>query len=577
MKRIFYNLRWEAERPIHIGSGEEGIAADKTVAISGGRPYLPGSSMAGVLRDRARSLLAGRSNHRAFEFLFGSDKEGDIKASRLWVFDGRALEKVSTSIRDGVGIARATMTAQEKHLYSFEIVPIGARFVQELWLDILDGDKEASDALALLDAVLEDIKGTGLSVGAMSTSGLGQLKLDSKQALECDFKKKSHLLAFLKCESPEVFDALANAKCEAPKIPDFPSLQPTSHDVRLEPNEFTVTIKLKLEDPILPGSRRWGVDILSRELQQRILKNRNSLPDGFESFFGTTRANRNSWEVTERSLDLYPLMTPRSSGGWYFTLSGKTIRGCLRSHAERILKTLHPDCVVGPFTDDAYKSTFEDIYKKGSDDAWKEVYERSALDERMFGSSYMRSRLSVTEAYGERLTCKLFDHVRINRFTGGVHGNAKFDTYALHPGGEISFDITLTRFEMWQVGLLAFILRDLCEGLIRFGHGTRKGFGKVTGKIVKARARILSTSSLLQPMKVGDSEKNPWEWVSDNIDRFGFKSAELNFEDGVGDLRNLEPKMRATFDCGLAALKLSIESYAADKKEVREEIDSGQH
>jgi len=48
-----------------------------------------------------------------------------------------------------------------------------------------------------------------------------------------------------------------------------------------------------------------------------------------------------------------------------------------------------------------------------------------------------------------------------------------------------STTVTVTNFELWQLGLLAYLFRDFEEGLAPIGFGKTKGFGRVKGKVKK--------------------------------------------------------------------------------------------
>lgn len=44
-------------------------------------------------------------------------------------------------------------------------------------------------------------------------------------------------------------------------------------------------------------------------------------------------------------------------------------------------------------------------------------------------------------------------------------------------------EITIRNFELWQLGLLAYVFRDFEQELITVGFGKSKGFGRVRGEI----------------------------------------------------------------------------------------------
>lgn len=45
--------------------------------------------------------------------------------------------------------------------------------------------------------------------------------------------------------------------------------------------------------------------------------------------------------------------------------------------------------------------------------------------------------------------------------------------------------VTLANFELWHLGLLAYVFRDFQDGLVPIGFGKTKGFGLVNGRIAK--------------------------------------------------------------------------------------------
>ena len=50
-------------------------------------------------------------------------------------------------------------------------------------------------------------------------------------------------------------------------------------------------------------------------------------------------------------------------------------------------------------------------------------------------------------------------------------------------GAAFETTVTITNFELWQLGLLAFVFRDFEDGLVSIGFGKTKGFGQAKGKI----------------------------------------------------------------------------------------------
>jgi CRISPR/Cas system CSM-associated protein Csm3 (group 7 of RAMP superfamily) len=115
----------------------------------------------------------------------------------------------------------------------------------------------------------------------------------------------------------------------------------------------------------------------------------------------------------------------------------------------------------------------------------------------------MRGRLTCSEARPiTKLESKLFDHVAIDRFTGGAADLKKFDTRPLTPlpddGRAFTFHIEIERLELWMIGLLGYLLKDLVTADIAVGHGTRRGYGRVRGFITAAFLLAFPGTSLFQ-------------------------------------------------------------------------------
>lgn len=215
---------------LHIGAGASGdpLATDAAVVRDGlGRPFIPGSSLKGVLRSAAEALLRdpaqkvfarGESEKlRACNPLAGKDgvcvdhkqleewrktlvedlgKDSDISrplAERVWrescsvcrIFGSTALagrvrfpdlplvgDTPSFELRNGVGIDRAKGNAADGILYDFEAVPPETSFRLTLIFDNYD-DWE----VGLLLYLFEELNCGNLLLGGKTTRGLGSMRV----------------------------------------------------------------------------------------------------------------------------------------------------------------------------------------------------------------------------------------------------------------------------------------------------------------------------------------------------------------------------------------------------------------
>jgi CRISPR-associated RAMP protein (TIGR02581 family) len=186
-------------------------------------------------------------------------------------------------------------------------------------------------------------------------------------------------------------------------------------------------------------------------------------------------------------------------------LPGSSLKGVLRSHAERIARTLQPDSACDPFVDpklarsEPERATmlFCGHRFRGREDRKETlsnatIYSHSCPICRLFGSTYYGGRLATTDAYavGGAPRPERRDGVGIDRFTGGAARGAKFDLEVV-THGEFATSLHLRNFELWQLGLVGFLLEDFKDGLIRVGMAKSRGLGKVKAQVSKVRIDFL--------------------------------------------------------------------------------------
>lgn len=198
---------------LRIGGGKsfEAAATDQRVMRDAlGRPFIPGSSLKGVLRSALEAVLRGlkRDDFSACDLFDdtlrctaaletkqreskGSVKTEDILAAlctvcglfgssflagRVFVADLPYTGEGSlrTEVRDGVGIDRDLHVASRAIKYDFELVPAGTSFALELVLENV-GDLQ----LALVLQALELLDQGHVLLGGLTTRGLGRVGLEA--------------------------------------------------------------------------------------------------------------------------------------------------------------------------------------------------------------------------------------------------------------------------------------------------------------------------------------------------------------------------------------------------------------
>jgi CRISPR-associated RAMP protein (TIGR02581 family) len=134
------------------------------------------------------------------------------------------------------------------------------------------------------------------------------------------------------------------------------------------------------------------------------------------------------------------------------------------------------------------------------------------------------------------------DGVGIDRFTGGASRGAKFELEVI-TGGQFKTALHLQNFELWQLGLVGFVLQDLRDGLVRMGSGKSRGLGKVVAEVgdvtlhyIGAKEKIVEADHLnLLGAGALFSEAEKYGMVKD--DRLQVPKGEATIKDSMANLR----------------------------------------
>ena len=477
----------KARTAVHIGSGRGNNLTDALIRRdSQGRPFIPGTAIAGALRSLATRLaprfgytpckvLAKNEKERtksckcAVCHLFGdinpSDKEGsESAASRILVFN--AYLKGSDPrplIRDGVGIDRVTGAAARAGSVKFDLEVLPRETEFEVRFELRDTNETDEQLLAVL---LQEWQEGRVWLGGRVARGLGAFDLKDVEYKSLDLDKADNLLEFLKSDKP--WDDVAQSRSDW--------LQNTLRDIHPQP------VDGKAPSAVIRG---W-VTIEGTLQAEGPLLTDDAMVAGKSGF------------------DHAPLLA--QVGNWTKpVLTGAGLRGVLRAHAERIARTLAtlqaweaksdreertqyfldrcPACSPVESRPDQPLASCDTLLKNVArlpSDALVSD-DHLCLACRLFGSTRRGSRLIVEDApyTGEQPPkLKMFDFLAIDRFTGGGKDGAKFDALALWKPA-FKLRLYLENPQAWKLGWLALVLRDLEEGWLSVGFGAAKGFGRV--------------------------------------------------------------------------------------------------
>lgn len=211
-----------------------------------GKPFIPGTSLCGVLRDWLASVDAP-----AVPKIFGDLKE---MQSSIQV-DDITLDNGEIIYRDGVRIDSVTGTGVDGGKYDYEAVERGATGEFRLLITLrgVHDVKKISDVVARLLGKLQD----GIQLGALTSKGFGLAAAENLQADFYDFRNKADVAAWF------------TGKSAAQKI------LPSTEDISASENDFVVEAQFKFnssfiirdgdstlksrEDFVLPGTSLKGI------------------------------------------------------------------------------------------------------------------------------------------------------------------------------------------------------------------------------------------------------------------------------------------------------------------------------
>ena len=211
--------------------------------------------------------------------------------------------------------------------------------------------------------------------------------------------------------------------------------------------------------------------------------------------------------ATMDGADMVPVSTFKDGKRIYY-FPGTSLKGVLRSHLERIARTLKQGSVCLPYYGPKKKNIAIPVAEEknshscgyrsrdGKDDEPASVaYADSCAACRLFGSLKFGGRFSIGDAYpldGHGPTLESRNGVGIDRFTGGTVPRVLFDLQVL-VGGKFEASLRLTNFELWQLAALNLLLVDLKDEMITIGSGRSRGLGRVRSTVTSYRLTYVRT------------------------------------------------------------------------------------
>lgn len=433
----------EAETPIAVGSGEKDIETDSLVALDvNGLPYLPGTTIAGVVRSMFDAVdnnpLWGyqeKKDGHGSEIIFS---EGRILNSKGEVMDGLRDNSVFDDdilkhyaylpIRQHVRISSKGV-ADNAGKFDEQVVYAGTRFCFELEM-VSDGENKDK-----FDELINAVRMETFRLGGGSRKGFGKIKVVSVKTADIDLRNREQADRYLKKSSNlkdcnEWWNGQTN-QCETDTIATDKFV---TYHIELHPQDF-----------IFFGSG---------------LADENGDAD-----MTTVKAKRIHWDSDgcgRMQEDL--ILIPASA-----------LKGALRHRVAYNFNKIKQNFI----------DTKEGIPDTPQNEAVKALF-GFADTVQQCGKVLFSDIIEDPKKQGKAAQTHLFNHVAIDRFTGGTINGALFTEQADYVAGQTyETDILVSKEALTAPDIKAAwekTLDDLCGGLLPLGGSTNRGHGIFTGK-----------------------------------------------------------------------------------------------
>ena len=445
-RRIHIEGMLETTAPMSVGGAGGDVDVDLALARNGeGALYLPGTGITGPLRSWVGSVLRKAAATTLFGWMPRKGNEGGHAS--YWVSEDAVIDGAEPpiDIRDSVSLDRRQGRSASRFKFTRAVLPQGTRFKFSAHVDVpVDKADETliEETLAHLITAME--KGE-IGYGAARTRGLGDTKLVSRNLWYEDWS----------C-AQGVIDVLSGKKATYTLRP-VRAYQPTQVDVEIE---WTSDGPLMVKAPY---------DTLT--------------------------------------VDMLPMTAHLGRGATTLAavLPGSGIKGALRSHAERIIRTVAGRTASDNFADQLALPIAAKLFgaarPKGQDTALGGRGLLTAYDcygETPFCTTIWQQVLQQTdtsslsnELRSQANTLGRWDvafHVPVDRWTAAPAHlfNAIEPTIAWEPiklrfmprkGADAD--------SLPMLALLCLVLQDFKDGKIPLGFGVNRGYGSVRVNEIK--------------------------------------------------------------------------------------------
>lgn len=506
----------EAESAFAIGSGERGFTVDRLIARDAlGLPYLPGTSLVGVLRHE----LSTRDSEDRIKNLFGYQEGQSGQGSRIIVSSGHLIGENGHEVieglvpldlnngyysyfqrlpeRDHVRMTDKGAADTKNHgKFDEEVVHKGTRFAFRL--ELMGNDEDAE----IWDQMLSLIHHPMFRVGAGTRRGFGKFRVISCDTQILDLRASEDLQTYLQTDNSLNISRTGWKRFQAS---DHGFSDWVHYQLELTPDNFFLFAAGYGDEEV--DNKPKTESFFSWESGTPKLVKKNSyflLPatsvKGALSHRVAYHFNLLSGITVgkQQKADPFPPLNPEEFV--QSLISPQDLQNLDWSSTSERWEELTEQIENLDFEVELEKATvwqkysrdLEDYSAKHNSDKQKpNIGEANEAVRTLFGyandkeNSGSRGHVIITDVYLPRTTKeeKVFSHVSIDRFTGGARDGMLFQQ-KVATGKTFNLDIYVRRQALEKPSVkkaLEQSLEDLCEGRLALGGSTTKGHGRFSG------------------------------------------------------------------------------------------------
>lgn len=422
--RLCVEMTGRLASPLSIGSGEDEYTDGDVVTDAQGEPYIPGTSLAGVMREYANAVKGDSMTDQ----LFGTPENGvpgsiEDRQSRIFIYDA-AMKQAKTGIRDGVKL-NERKTASHMGKYDLQFIEQDADI--KFRIEILEREERLKRQQDIQELWAEDLdwirlwqqgfNGGELRLGSKTRRGYGKIEIKSIRIKKFDMRDRASYMEWLDWDW-DLENAFENSEMDE----ICTGAKPLKNNIGLE---HCLEVPLHLSGTLL------------------------------------VRTYITSFARTENLPD-YGQMTVEGKGK-QAVIPGSSWAGAFRSHIAKIVEELGqlPDWQEAQKSLEPLFGTWSDTKEKKSDlCASRVIFEESVVEG---GHGLPTARIAV------------------DRFTGGTVQGALYEEVPW-TGGTVRLRIRWKKdgrdlTEPAVCGLILWAVRDLQSGFLAIGGETSVGRG----------------------------------------------------------------------------------------------------